>query len=72
MLDRDLTQWAAATSWAEALLIALDRVERFRAQTGDHQARQAIYWSAPMRCWVISSYLRGGRYVGRHRAVAGS
>lgn len=72
MLDRDLTQWACAQSWAEALLIALDRVERMRAQTGDRQARQAIYWSAPMRRWIISSYRRGGWYVGRHRAVAGS
>lgn len=71
MLDRDLIQWASAESWADALLIALERVERFRAQTGDRRARQAIYWSAPMRCWVISSYRRGGRPVGRHCAVAG-
>ncbi|MFE9624283.1 hypothetical protein [Streptomyces sp. NPDC006527] len=76
MLDRDLLQWASADSWAEALLIALDRVERIRAQTGDRMARQAIYWS-PNRYarngvgyWVISSYKRGGRYVGVHRAVA--
>lgn len=78
MLDRDLTQWASAESWAEALLFALDRVERVRSQTGDHSARQAVWW-CPNRYarngrgyWVISSYKRGGRYVGRHRAVAGT
>lgn len=77
MPDRDLMQWASAATWNEALLVALDRVERLSAYHGV-RVRQAIYWVpipyAPsgVGYWVISSYRRGGRHVGRHRAVAGS